>query len=68
VVKPFLADTHLPYLMLLGGDDPTAQRFGIRSLPDTFLIDRQGRVAVAYRAGLVDKNDVEANIKELSQR
>src|SRR5712691_5615046 len=64
VVKPFLAETHVPYRMLLG-DDPTAQRYGIQNLPDTFLIDRQGRVAAAYMAGLVDKDDVEANIKEL---
>jgi cytochrome c biogenesis protein CcmG/thiol:disulfide interchange protein DsbE len=67
-VRPFLAETHVPYPILLG-DDPTAQRFGIQSLPDTFLIDRQGRVAAAYKVGLVDKNDVEANIKALlSQR
>src|SRR2546422_3512899 len=64
VVKPFLAENHVPYTMLLG-DDPTAQRFGIQSLPDTFLIDRRGRVAAAYRAGLVDKHDIEANIKAL---
>jgi peroxiredoxin len=68
VVKPFLAKTHIPYPILLG-DAPTAQRFGIQSLPDTFLIDRQGMVAAAYRVGLVDKNNVEANIKALlSQR
>jgi len=64
VVKPFLAANHLPYPILLG-DGPTAQRFEIQSLPDTFLIDRQGKLAAAYRAGLVDKNDVEANIKAL---
>ena len=62
VVKPFLAETHVPYRILLG-DDSTAQRYGIQNLPDTFLIDRQGRVAAAYRAGLVDKEDVEANIR-----
>jgi cytochrome c biogenesis protein CcmG/thiol:disulfide interchange protein DsbE len=64
VVKPFLAENHLPYPILLG-DGPTAQRFGIQTLPDTFLIDRQARVAAAYRAGLVDKKDVEANVKAL---
>ena len=64
VVKPFLAETHVPYRMLLG-DDPTARRYGIRNLPDTFLIDRQGRVAAAYMAGLVDKDDVVANITTL---
>ena len=68
VVTPFLAETHIPYPILLG-DDPTAQGFEIQSLPDTFLIDRRGRVAAAYKAGLVDKNDIEANIKALlSQR
>ena len=64
VVKPFLSKTRVPYPILLG-DAQTAQRFGIESLPDTFLIDRRGRVAAAYRASLVDKNDIEANIKAL---
>jgi len=64
VVRPFLAKNHVPYPILLG-DDPVARRFGIQSLPDTFLIDRLGRLAAAYRVGLVDKNNVEANIKVL---
>jgi peroxiredoxin len=64
VVKPFVAETHVPYRILLG-DDATAQQYGIQNLPDTFLIDRQGRVAAAYRAGLVDKGDVDANIRAL---
>jgi peroxiredoxin len=68
VVKPFLTETHVPYRMLLG-DDATAQRYGIETMPDTFLIDRKGRLAAAYRAGLVDKADVETNIKAvLSKR
>jgi cytochrome oxidase Cu insertion factor (SCO1/SenC/PrrC family) len=50
---------------ILLGDDATAQRYGIQNLPDTFLIDRQGRVAAVYRAGLVDKDDVDANIRAL---
>jgi len=54
VRKPFLVKTHIPYRMLLG-DDATAQRYGIRNMPDTFLIDRQGRVAAAYLAGLWTK-------------
>ena len=64
VLKPFLAKTHVPYRMLLG-DDATAQRYGIQNMPDTFLIDRHGRVAAAYMAGLVDKDDVELNINAL---
>jgi peroxiredoxin len=64
VLKPFLAKAQVPYRMLLG-DDATAQRYGIQSMPDTFLIDRQGRVAAAYLAGLVDKDNVELNINAL---
>jgi len=64
VLKPFLAEHKIPYQMLLG-NDPTAERYGIKNMPDTFLIDREGRVAAAYLAGLVDKDDVEANIKAI---
>ena len=64
VVKPFLAETRVPYRMLLG-DDLTSERYGIQSLPDTFLIDRKGRIAAAYRATLVNKDNVAANITAL---
>jgi hypothetical protein len=38
-------------------------------MPETFLIDRYGRIAAVYRAGLVDKDDVEANVPNmLSER
>lgn len=60
VVKPFLAETYVPYRMLLG-DDAIAQRYGIENLPDTFLIDRHGRVAAAYVAGWWNQENVEAN-------
>jgi peroxiredoxin len=67
VVKPFLKTARLPYRIVLG-DDPTAKKYGIGNMPDTFLIDRQGRIAAAY-SGLVDKDDVETNIRAmLSQR
>jgi cytochrome c biogenesis protein CcmG/thiol:disulfide interchange protein DsbE len=63
VVKPFLATAGIPYRILLG-DDPTAQKYGIGSLPDTFLIDRQGKIAASY-TGMVDKDDVERNLQAL---
>jgi cytochrome c biogenesis protein CcmG/thiol:disulfide interchange protein DsbE len=64
VVKPFLAHASVPYTVALG-DDATAQQFEITNMPDTFLIDQQGRLAAAYRAGLVDRDDVETNLKAL---
>jgi peroxiredoxin len=64
VVKPFLAETHVRYRMVLG-NDAMAQQYGIETMPDTFLIDRRGRIAAAYRGGLVDRQNVEDNIKRL---
>jgi peroxiredoxin len=64
VVNPFLAGIKVHYPMLLG-DKPTAEQFGINALPETFLIDREGRIAATYKAGLVNKDDVEANIRAL---
>ena len=61
-LRPFLAGTNVGYRMVLGDPD-TARKYGAAdALPDTFLIDQKGRVAAAYN-GLVDKDDVEANIK-----
>jgi len=67
VLKPFLAEHKIPYQMLLG-DDAMAGRYGIKTMPDTFLIDREGKIAAAYLAGIVDKDDVEANIKAILAR
>jgi peroxiredoxin len=63
-VKPFLARTKVSYRMLLG-DQTTAMRYSIKSLPDAFLIDQQGNIAAAYTTGMVDKDNLEANIQAL---
>ncbi|MCC6365641.1 MAG: TlpA family protein disulfide reductase [Bryobacterales bacterium] len=67
VVKPFLDGAHVPYRMVLG-DDAVAKRYAIDSLPDTFLIDRRGKVAAVYRSGMVDRANLEANIRALLSR
>jgi peroxiredoxin len=64
VLKPFLAATPIPYRMLLG-DDATSGRYAIETLPDTFLIDRRGRLAATYRGWLVDRGNMEENIRSL---
>jgi peroxiredoxin len=47
------------------GNDRVAQLFGgIDSLPSTFLIDRQGRIASTH-LGLVSRRDYEAEILKL---
>jgi len=52
---------------MLLGDAPTAKQYSIDTMPDTFIIDRRGRIAAAY-FGLVDRNDVEANIKAVLEK
>jgi len=64
VLRPFLAEAKIPYEIVLG-NDATAALYGIETMPDTFLIDRAGRLAAAYKGGLVDRANIEANIKAL---
>ena len=62
-VKPFVLEHKVNYPILMGDDD-VAKAYSINALPATYLIDGQGRIAAAY-LGLVDKDDMEANIKKL---
>ena len=64
VLKPFLAENKVPYRMLLG-NDAMMQSYRITNLPDTFLIDKHGKIAAAYTAGLVNREDIETNIKAI---
>jgi len=66
VVKPFIQSAGVPYRIVLG-DEETAKKYGIVNMPDTFLIDRNGRIAAKY-VGLVDKDDVESNIRAILTR
>jgi len=63
VVKPFIAKATVPYQIVLGNDS-IAQKYGIVNMPDTFLIDQEGRIAATY-IGVVDKNGFEKNIQKL---
>ena len=63
VVKPFIKASSVPYRIVLG-NDATAKAYGIGSMPDTFLIDREGRIA-ATNVGMVDRSGLEKNIQTL---
>ena len=64
VLKPFLADHPISYRIVLGNAD-VSKHYAIEGMPDTFLIDQQGRLAASYRAGIVNMSDMESNIKSL---
>lgn len=63
VVKPFIETAKVPYRIVLG-NDATAKLYGISNMPDTFLIDRQGRLAASYN-GMVDRDNIEKNIQAM---
>jgi peroxiredoxin len=62
-VKPFAARSKINYPIVMGHESLYKQ-FGLTQLPDTLLIDKRGRVAAVY-VGLIDKDNVEANIGKL---
>lgn len=63
LVKPFVADHHVNYPILMG-DDGFTKSYSVTTLPVTYLIDKRGRIAATY-TGVVDRADVEKNIKAL---
>jgi peroxiredoxin len=65
-VKPFLAEMKINYRVVIGNDQ-TAQIYGgVESLPTTFLIDRDGKIAVVY-LGLTSKKDIQDGVEQLLQ-
>ena len=62
-VKPFIAKRKINYPIVMGSES-LFKEFGLTQLPDTLLIDKTGRVAAVY-VGIVNKDNVEANIRKL---
>jgi peroxiredoxin len=62
-VRPFIQSHKVNYEILMA-DDKVTKAYNIMSLPLTYLIDKRGRVAAVYN-GVVDKDNVEANIQAL---
>ena len=56
-IKPFMADHKMNYHVLLGDDSVSQLYGGVDSLPTTFIIDRDGRIAVPPHVGLAGKNE-----------
>jgi peroxiredoxin len=63
-VKPYLASRKINYRVVLGTDQLAQQYGGVDSLPTTFVIDRDGRIASTH-VGLVSRHDYEDEIKQL---
>ena len=64
-VKPFLADLKVNYRVVVG-DDATSNAYGgVESLPTTFLIDREGKIAAIHIGLDAGRKDFEDGVAEL---
>jgi cytochrome c biogenesis protein CcmG/thiol:disulfide interchange protein DsbE len=64
VVKPYLDRAKINYRMAIGNDMMAQHYGGVESLPTSFLIDRDGKIA-AVHVGLVSKGDYQTDIEQL---
>lgn len=64
-IKPYVAAHKLNYRVLLGNDSVGQLYGGVDSLPTTFVIDREGRLAYPPHVGLPGKNEYLNEIQTL---
>ena len=64
VVKPYIQQYKVNYRVLLGNDQVGAIYGGVESLPTTFLIDRQGKIASVH-IGVSGKDEFTNAINQL---
>jgi hypothetical protein len=66
-VKPFVAQRAMNYAVMIDNKRVSEQYGGIDSLPTTFFIDCEGKIASTH-FGLVSKRNCEAEILKLINR
>ena len=63
-VRPYIASHKINYRMVIGSEVVSQQFGGVDSLPTTFILDREGRIAASH-VGLVDKRDYRNEILKI---
>ncbi len=63
-VKPYIAEKKIDYTVVVGNDQVSKSYGDVESLPTTFIIDRDGRIAFVHM-GLVGKDTHEKEIRSL---
>ena len=64
IVRPYITDKRVNYRVLMGTDLVAQLYGGVESLPTTFLLDREGRIASTH-IGLISKGDYKNEITQL---
>lgn len=63
-VRPYITEKNVNYPIVVGDDNVAALYWGSEGLPVSFLIDKDGRIAVKH-AGVVDKKNLQSQIEAL---
>lgn len=66
LVRPYMDAKKMNYKVAVGSE-ALAQQYGVESLPETLLIDREGRIA-AMHVGVVNRSAYQKEIVELLGR
>ncbi len=64
VVAPFAKEYGISYPLAVGNRDVTKRYGGIRGIPTSFLIDREGRIVQKW-PGMIDKSTLEKAVKAI---
>jgi cytochrome c biogenesis protein CcmG/thiol:disulfide interchange protein DsbE len=67
VVRPYVDEQKINYRVMIGDDRVGGMYGGVDSLPTSFIIDRDGRIASVH-VGLVSKREYENDIQQLLGR
>ena len=63
-VRPFIAKHGVNYPIAMG-DDAISKAYALNAFPATYLIDKSGKIAVAYVGVVINKDNVATNINGL---
>jgi peroxiredoxin len=63
-VRPFIAKHGVNYPIAMG-DDAISRAYSLDAFPATYLIDKSGRIAVAYVGVVINKDNVATNVRSL---
>jgi peroxiredoxin len=64
VVKPYIQERKVNYRVMMGSEEVATLYGNVESLPTTFLIDREGKIA-SIHVGLVGRRDYQDEILQL---
>jgi peroxiredoxin len=67
VVRPYMEATKINYGVAIGNDELAQKYGGVGALPESLLIDRDGRIA-ARHVGMVSKSNYESELVQLLKR